>query len=788
MLLKNPEFTSIALLALVLGIGANTAIFSVVNAVLLRSFPFPDPQRLVMIWEKSPRQQNNVLNPQNFRELQQSNHSFERMAAFIDSNVNITGDGNPEHVPGAYITRDFFPVLGVQPVLGRNFASAEDGRSHGFYALLSQELWQRRYGSDPHILGRKMILGGDPVTVVGVIPARFRFPEMKAQLWILYVPKAEQPSGRFLSAIGRLKPGVTPTRALADLQSIHAGLIRRWPDFNSKWGVTIVGLREQFAGPMQTPLLILLGAVGFVLLIACVNVANLTLIRASGRQRELAVRAALGATRVRLVRQLLIESALLSLLGGSLGFGFSIWVKDGLLTLLPDDLSVATVNQVSVDVNVLAFTIGLSLLTGLLFGALPAWRSSRVELVDTLKEAGRGDGSGRSRNRLRALLAAGETAFALILLIGAGLLIKSLWLLQHVPPGFQPERLLSMRVELEGPRYDKPEQKVEGLDEIIAGLERLPGVTAVGSIVFPPMSRAYSATGFWVAVRPKPRPGDEPVGTIAVTSRDYTRAMGIPLLSGRGFSPSDRLGSPLVVLVNRELVRQQFSGMNPLGQRLAVEWDTDQPREIVGVVGDVRQKGLDDPVAATIYLPDSQVAAGGGTIMLRTALDPLGLAQAARDSVHRYDPDLAIADIQPMKTLVEKTTAKPRFESSLLAGFALLALLLASIGVFGVMAYSVQQRTNEIGIRLALGASSHQILAMLLAEGGLVTVLGLGAGLLGAFALTRFLRSLLFQVSPTDPATFIAVPLVLGLVALFACYLPALRALRVDPAAALRYE
>lgn len=790
LLLKNRAFSATALIALTLGIGANTAIFSVVNAVLLRPLPFPDPDRLVMVWEKSPRtRKTNVVNPQNFGNWEQRNRSFESMAAYIDTTTDVVGDGVPERVPCAYITRQFFPLLGVRPVLGRNFLADEDVRGRGYYALISSGLWKRRYGSDPGILGRKLRLSGDQVTVVGIMPGDFQFPDSKAQIWLLYVVQRDaQRKGRFLSAIARLKPGITPARAKADMETVAAQLARDQPVFNGQWGATVIPLRDEVAGSLKAPLLILLACVGLVLLIACANVANLMLVRASQRQREMALRASLGATRSRMLRQLMIESCLLGLCGGLLGLLFAVWVKDGLLVILPEAMSVAKVNQVLIDGNVLLFTVALSALTALLFGWVPALRASQADVMESLRDGGRGFAGGRWSNRLRSVLVAGEIATALVLLIGAGLTIKSLAKLQSTEPGFRAENLLTMRVELNTPRYAKPEQKVVGLEEIMSRLQRIPGVLGAGSIMFPPMTRMYAATGFRVDGRPVPRPGDQPVAAVSVITPDYPRTMGIPLLKGRTFSVQDRIGSPQVVLINQALASRFFAGTDPIGQRLEIEWGKDGSYQIVGVVGDVKQKGLDESASPTVYIADAQGPSGGGTLVIRTTNEPMQLVQMVRQVVSGFDSELVIADVQPMTDMVSKTMAQPRFQSILLGGFAGLAVLLASVGVFGVLAYTVAQRTSEIGVRLALGAQTGDILRMILRDGAAVSVIGIVAGLAGSLALTRFLRSQLFEVSPLDFSTFAGAAALLCVVALAASYVPAKRATRVDAMEALRYE
>jgi len=789
-LIKSPGFTLVALAALALGIGANTAIFTVVNAVLLRPLPFRDPDRLVMVWEHSPRTgKPNVVNPQNFKAWEVPKRSFEQMAAYINTDVDITGEGRPEQVHGAYVTLQFFPILDVQPKLGRNFLPEDDTPAREHVALLSHGLWQRRYGADPGIVGRTVRLQSEPTTIVGVMPANFRFPEMKAEVWILSrIDAAAERHGRFLSVIARLKPNVTVAQARADMQSIARQLAAEYPEFDRKWGATVVSMREQFAGDLRTPLLVLLGSVALVLLIACANVANLLLMRSTARQREIALRASLGASRWRIIQQMLIESGVLGLAGGALGLLLAVWAKNGLLAILPEPMSVAKVNSVSIDGNVLAFCLGVSAATGILFGLIPALRASRADLGSALKEGGRASSGSLGRNRLRAALVAGEMALALMLLIGAGLMLKSFVRLENLSPGFQPERILTMRVNLTSLRRATPEQVAAAWEQVIGRVRQVPGVNSVGSIAFPPLGPVLPATGFWVDGRPVPKPGDQPVTGVSVVTPGYFATMSIPLVKGRTLTYRDRANTPLVTVISQGLAKQFFPNENALGQKLFVQWGRKTPYEIVGVVGDVRHTGLEKDPMPTVYFADAQEPSGGGTLVIRTAVEPMQLAHAIEREIHSYDPEQPIADVLPMDVFLSKAVARPRFQSALLGVFAALALSLAAIGIFGVMSYAVAQRTREIGVRLALGAQPAQILRLVAGQGVVLFLVGIIAGLAGAFALTRVLSSLLFQVSPTDPAVFTTVPLILGAVALVATYWPARRASKVDPIIALRYE
>jgi len=788
----NRGSTLVALLALVLGIGANTAIFSVVNAALLRPMPFRDPDRLVMVWEASPRTgKNNVVNPENFADWQKRNHSFEKMAAYVPFQLSmaVTGDGAPEEVPANFATREFFSILGVQPAMGRDFLPEDDAPGKDHVALISDGLWRRRYGADPHIIGRKLSVQGQASEVIGVLPQGFRFPEITADIWRLAHIDASAPrQGRSLAAIARLKPAVSISQAQADMNSIAAQLAREYPDFDTRWGASVLPMREQFTGELRTPLLVLLGAVGLVLLIACANVANLMLMRSSTRAHEMAIRTSLGATPARIVRQLLVESGVLGACGGLIGLLFAVWAKDVLLAMLPESMSVAKVNNISIDWQVLAFTAILSLTTALLFGLIPALRASRPDLSDTLKEGGRALSASLGRNRLRAALVAGEIALALVLLTGASLLFQSFLRLEHVTPGFEPDHILSMHVSLVSSRYAKPQEAADGLAEILRRIEQVPGVRSAGSIQSPPLSGVWSKTGFYVAGGPIPRPSEEPVTGVSIVTPGYFASMSIPLIRGRLFTERDRDGAPQVAIVSRSLARIHFHDIDPIGQRLFVQWGRETPYQIIGVVGDVKHDGLDQDSMPTVYFPEAQEPESAATLVIRTGSDPMKLAPVVEQVIHAYDKDQAVAGIQPLDAFLSKSVARPRFQSVLLASFAILALLLAVIGIFGVMSYSVAQRRHEIGIRVALGAGRGQVLRMVVGQGLTLAAIGIVAGLAGAFALTHYLRSLLFEISPTDPVTFIAVALLLLLVALTASYFPARRATRVDPMQALRYE
>lgn len=789
MLWKSPAFTLVAVLALALGIGANTSIFSVVNAVLLRPLPFAKPDRLVMVWEHSPRTgKTNVANPINFLEWRARNHSFERIAALVQVPFNLSGDGEPEQVQGMLVSDGYFEILGAQAMLGRTFTPEEDGRGHDRVVILSQGLWQRRYGSDPKILGRAITVNNGTLTVVGVMPSGFRFPDTKAELWSpMAIDRAPaMRTGRYLWTVARLKPGASIGSAQADMDVIAKELERERPDFDAKWGITVVSLREQAVGEVRPALLILLGSVGFVLLIACANVANLMLIRAGARGREIAIRASLGAARWRIVRQLLVESLTLAAAGGTLGLMIAVWLTDALVAAMPESISIYNVTAVSLDRNVLLFTLALSVLTGVLFGVAPALGASRVDLHDALKEGARGSGGGRSG--LRSALVVVEVALSVVLLIGAGLLIRSFLRLAAVSPGFEPEKTLTMRMTLFGSAYRTDQKVVDFTQQILERVRRLPQVRAAGTIHFLPLSGLLSATGFWVDGRPTPQHGDEPVAVTLVITPGYFSAMGVPLIRGRTFTERDRDGAPLTVIVNQALARKYFPNENPVGRRLFIQWGRKTPYEIVGVVGDVRHRGLEREPEPTLFLSDFQEPNGLVSLVVRTAGDPMQVAATIEKEIHSVDPVLPISEVRTMDYYLSSSVSKPRFNTLLLGSFAGLALLLAAIGIFGVISYSVAQRTHEIGIRVALGASGGSVVSMVLRQGLFLTLAGVALGLAGAFALTRLLATLLFGVTATDPITFAAVAVVLGAVALVSSYIPARRATKVDPTVALRYE
>jgi putative ABC transport system permease protein len=785
-LLKRPGFTLIALIALALGIGANTAIFSLVNAVLLRPLPFAEPDRLVWVFGNIRNGGNRAsVTPLDFLDYRQQNKSFEEFAAMfsLPVPVNLTGSGEPERLSAAGVTGNYFQVFGVQPIMGRTFALENEKTGLDQVAVLSYGLWQKRFAGDPDILNKSITLDGKSCQVVGVMPPTFSFPRA-AELWVPLnfdaSPHMKQRKAHFLRPIGKLKPGVTIEQAQADTDIVAKQLEAQFPDTNSGWNLRLLSLREQLVGNTRPTLLILFGAVGFVLLIACANVANLLLVRAASRYKEIAVRTALGASRLRILRQMITESVLLALFGGVLGTLLAAWGVDVLVKLSEGSLPPTAL--VRIDLTVLSFTFLLSIVTGILFGLVPAIRTMNLSLGEALKEGARGSGEGSQRNRTRSLLVVLESAVAMVLLIGAGLLIKSLIRLQNTDPGFDVHNVLTMRVDLPQQKYPTPDKAVNFFDQLQTRVGSLPGVETVGLITELPLSGQLNDMPFSVEGRPKDQLFDFDFRRV---NQNYFRSLRIPLLRGRNFTDQEVRQSAKVMIVSSLLVSRVFPNEEPLGRRL-IMWGSNQSFEIVGIVGDLRNAGLEFQPAPIMYFPTH--ANGGTNLVIRTSSDPLSLVGPVRKEVLGIDPDQPVAAIRTMEDWVDSSTATPRYRTILLGLFALVALLLASTGIYGVMSYSVTQRTHEIGVRMALGARQRHVLTLVVRQGMSLVVLGVVLGLLAAFGLTRVLSTLLYEVTAKDPMTFGLVPLVLIAVALVACYIPAWRATKVDPLVALRYE
>ena len=783
-------FTALALITLALGIGANTAIFSVVNAVLWRPLPYADPGRLVMVWENHQARggpEREWLSPPDFEDWRNQNSVFARLAALNNWGPTLTGTAEPEPLVGAAVSHDMFALLGREPALGRSFQPEEDRPGAPNVVVLSNQLWQRRFGSDRGIVGKSISLNEENYTVVGVMPAGFKFPVIaNTELWRPLGPTLNPGCQRgcyVLRAMARLKPEATLEQARAEMSTIASRIEAQYPESNKSVGVTLVPLHEQLVGSLRRALLILLGAVGFVLLIACANVGNLMLARGAAREREIAIRAALGASRARVIRQLLTESALLAVAGSALGLLFAFWLLNLFIGLSPQ--AVPRFDEIGIDRTVLGFTLGVAVLTALVFGLVPAWHISKTNLNHSLKEAGKGAASGLHGGRLRSGLVVAEMALALMLLVGGGLLMKSFVLLQRVDPGFHPDHVLTLRLFLNRARYPEQTQIRTYYTQLLDRLQTLPGTQAVAAISTLPLSGNNTDSSFLIEGRPKPPPNQSPVAWFSSVTPGYFHSMGMRLTKGRVFTDSDTEKSPRVVIISEAMARRYWPNEEPLGKRIG---SPEAWREIVGVMADVKHFSLDTEMPPAMYFPARQVPARGMNLVVRTAGEPLAIAPALRSEIWASDRNMAIAGVQTMDDLVSSSIAQQRFILLLLGCFAGLALVLAAIGIYGVMSYAVTQRTHEIGIRMALGARAGNVLALVLRNGMFLALIGAAIGLGGALAITRLMAGLLFGVTPTDALTFASVTVGLIVVALLACYLPARRATKVDPLVALRYE
>jgi putative ABC transport system permease protein len=797
MLVKSPGFTIIAVLALALGIGANSAIFSVVNAVLLRSLPYKDSERLVMLWEQHPQAGRMGVAGLNFIEWHRQATSFEQSAVFAQTSFDLTGHGEAARISGTRATADFFKVIGGEAALGRTFLPGEDAGAAQPVAVVSHGFWQKRLGGDPRALGTNIRLDETDYTLVGVMP-----PDFGDQLddWV-WTPLSTDPErisagGRSLQALARLKPGVELAQAQSELDKIAANLAAARPDFNRDWTFKLVPLHEQVTGSVRLILLVLSVTVCLVLLIACANVANLSLARATRREGEMAIRTALGATRWRLVRQLLTESVLLALAGGAAGLLLALWGVDLLLTLG----TVPRAREIGVDSQVLVFTLLISVATGILFGLAPALRVARRDVNSALKDVAKSTIPGFSRNRLRGALVVAEIALAVVLLIGAGLLMRSFLRLTSVDPGFKADNVLLLEVPLSEARYKEDERVVRFFDEMLARVRALPGVEAAGTTHTAPLDGSDSSRPFIIADRTPPEAGREPGAGYRVVSPGYFRALGIPVLQGRDFSDNDRLSAPGVVMINQTLARRHWPDSNPVGQRMrqgAVGGESPW-MEIVGVVGDVRHSRLDAEPRPEMYFPYAQAGAQASrsivasrrriTLAVRASSSLGSLGEAVRREIASIDKNQPVTGVRTMSESVARSVMSQRFSALLVAIFAGLALALAMIGVYGVMSFSVGGRTREIGIRMALGAQGADVMRMIVGQGMWLVVAGIIVGLAASFAATRLMAGLLYGISTTDPLVFIIIPALLAGVALLACYLPARRATKINPMEALRYE
>ncbi|HUI53550.1 MAG TPA: ABC transporter permease [Bryobacteraceae bacterium] len=795
MMAKSPAFTGLALIALALGIGATTAMFTVVNSVLLRPLSFRDPGRLVTVWERPPdADQNNVVQTQNFLDWRRRNRSFQDIAALFEIPMNLESEGEPVQVPGMLVTAGFFEILATPPLLGRTIRPEDDVRGAPGVVVLDYGLWQRRFGGRKDVLGRKIIIQGGPHEVIGVMPPGFNFPtQAHADLYRpMQINPADAPTdGRNYSTVARLRPGVTLPDAQADMRAIAAQTARERPEMNAKWSASVVPLMDQTVRNSRQTLLMLFGSVTLVLLIACANVSNLLLMRASARRREMTLRVALGAGRWRLAHQLLTESFVLAVAGGLLGLLLAWWGVPAILRMLPAGFPLPRMGEIALDRNVLLFAMLLSLGCGVFFGLLPALQVDRSRVTEALRQGGRHASAGN--RRLRGLLVVSEVGLAMLLVIGAGLMLRSFLLLHATDPGFRPERLLTFRMLVVPQQFSSFDEllvrRAAMVRDMLDRIRTLPGVTAASSVHLLPLTGMQSGSWYSRADRPEPPPGSQEGGDVSIVSDDYFRTMGTRLLAGRDFGPRDRMGSPPVAIINQAAARHIFPGENPLGKRLRIWWPPDQgPPEIVGVVADVHNRGLDMKADPCLFLPQGQKPSGFAALVVRTSGDPLAAVAAVKEQIHAAAPHQGTEEIQTMDSVMAGSIARPRLEATILVVFGLVALTLACVGIYAVISYSVEQRTRELGIRLALGAAPMGVLRLVIREGMTLAGAGIVAGFVAALALTRYLATLLFTVRPTDALVYASVSAVLAAAAMAGCYMPARRATRVDPAVVLREE
>jgi predicted permease len=791
---RTPGLTAAAVVTLALGIGANAAIYSVVEAVLLRPLPLPDPERVVVVEQVSREAQPLPLSPGNFVDFAARQDVFEAFGAAVARAVILTG-GEPERLTGASASPGFLEVIAGTPLYGRLLRTSDAASGAEPVAVLGHELWKRRFAADPAVLGHTIAINDQPHTIVGIAPPGLDYPE-GAEVWtpLVFEPGELLPAERnshYLDVVARLAPGVTLERARGRLEAIARQLGEEYPISNAGFGARADSLHDRIIGPVRPSLLLLLGAVGFVLLIACANVANLLLARASARRREMAVRAALGAGRARLVRQLLTESLLLAAAGGAAGLAVAAWCLEAIRRLGPAE--VPRLAEAGIDPGVLLFTGAASVATGILFGLAPALAGGRADLGLALREGDRA-GERRSGKRLRAALVVAEVALSVVLLAGAGLMLRTLWVLVSTDPGFAPRGVLTATFFLPASRYDGAAQRAAFAERAVARLQALPGVEVAGATSHLPLAGGQLTYGFAIEGKPAPAAAGDPTAIPEADFRavtpDYLRALRIPLRAGRGIAPADAAGAPPIALINEAAARTYWPGEDPLGHRIQIARGRGTPpwREIVGIVGDLRHEGLQVPPRPEVYVPLAQDPLPYFAVALRTAGDPAALAVPLREAMREIDADQPVSRLRPMAELVAAATSGTRFQGALLGAFAAVALALAAVGIYGVMAHAVAHRTREIGVRMALGAARSDIMRLVVGQGMRLAAAGIALGIGGALALTRLLSAQLFGVAPSDPATFACVTLALGAVALAACWLPARRATRVEPMAALRAE
>ena len=798
-LLKNRGFTFVALVAVALGIGANSAMFSVINAVLLRPLPYHAPDRLVTIWEQSPQRGMDEIPVclANFRDWAEQNTVFEQISAYTFGNLNLSGTGEPERLFAVKSSANLFSLVGATPLLGRPFLDEEDKEGANRVVILSHGLWQRRFGSDSGIVGQPVTLNNQSYTVVGVMPASFQFPVGFGYLGKVlndpvdvYVPIAATAAvaarGNFsFFSIGRLKQGVSIDQARVEMTAIEGRIVQQYPEENSGIGISLIPTHEQTVKAIRPALLVLLGAVAFLLLIACTNIANLLLARAASREREIAIRTALGASRVRLLRLLLTESVILSLAGGCLGLLLALWGTDALLALAPDNIP--RLNEVGVDGRVFGFTLAVSLLTGIVFGLIPAIHASKPDLNEALKEGSRGSTGGATGKRIRSILVVVEVALSLVLLIGAGLMIRSFSRLQQTHLGFDPENVVALNLSLSRSKYPEEHQHVAFYQAALERLRAVGGVQSAGATTGLPLTLSVSGSDVRIEGHPDPEPGTETIINTRSVTPGYFGTLGIRLIKGRDFTDRDNSDAPKVAVINSHLARTHFPGEDPLGKRITFD-DGESWISIAGVIDDVKQLGLDSSAQPEVYFPYAQATHPSMSIVVRTNSSQSNMVAAMKSQIQEIDKDLPVADVRTMSQLLSQSVSGPRFNMLLLTVFAIAALVLAAVGIYGVMSYSVSQRTHEIGIRMALGARTSEVLRLVITHGMFLTLVGLAVGFVASLLLTQLMSSMLFGVTATDPITFAAVSVLLAGVALGACFVPARRAAKVDPMVALRHE
>ena len=789
-LIKAPSFTIVAIVTLALGIGACTAIFSVVNTVLLRPLDYPDPDRIMVIRETQlPQFPEFSVSPPNYIYWEKQTKSYEYLAAYGGAALNLTGEGEPQRLVGVKGTAHYFDVYGVKPILGRMLLPEEDAVGKNHVVVLSYGFWQRVFGGARDVVGHSVQLNGEPYQIVGVAPSGFGVAS-KVDVWTPMAFKPEETAndargGHYINVVGRLKPGVTFEQAKAELEVIAAQLAVQYPDPQKGWGIFMMPMQDYLVRDVRAVLYTLLGAVGCVLLIACANLANLLLARATARHREISIRAALGAGRGRLIRQLLTESVVLAVCGGIAGVFLAKWGLDALLALAPTNLPRS--GEIRLDPGILLFSLGLSIFTGLLFGSAPAWLAARADVNEALKQGTRGSTEGGARGRLRSALVVVEVTLALVLLGGAGLLARSFMQLAHVDPGFIPENATVLRLSLPQKKYAQPEQQNAFADSLLEHVKNLPGVQAVGITHSMPLVGDY-VLGFNIEGRPAIAPADLPNTNYYAVTPDYFRAMGIRLVRGRVFTPQDDAKAPRVAIINETMARQFFPNEDPIGKRINITNGPDTWRQIIGIVGDIKQYGVDKATSAQSYEPLAQVPFSSLNVVIRTKGSPAGLLGALRPAVYAVDKDQPVGLIRPLEEIVADSISRQRFAMTLLTVFSAVALVIAAVGIYGVMAYNVVQRTGEFGIRMALGAQQGDVLRLVLVQGGKLIGIGLAVGLLATLAASRAMGSMLFNTSAYDPITLATITVVLAAVALVACFFPANRATKVNPIEALRAE